>query len=216
MDEQLQNYLMSFKEKRPDWAVRLESLAAEERVPIMEPLGIDYVRQLIRIKKPKKILEIGAAIGYSALMMADAYPETKVFTVERDRQRYEQAVHHIETQNKQDQIKVFLGDALESTNEIGQYGPYDFLFIDAAKGQYRRFFDLYSNFLADEGVIVSDNVLFKGLVASQETAVNKRLSSVAEKLNGYNEWLKEHPDYHTTIVPIGDGVAVSVKKIITG
>lgn len=212
VEKQLEHYLMQLTEPRQDWMRHLELLATEEKVPIMEPAGIDYVRQLIRIKKPAKILEIGTAIGYSSLMMVDAYPETKVVTIEREEIRYKQAMEHIEAQQKKNEIDVIYGDALEVADIVKQQGPYDFLFIDAAKGQYKRFFEIYTPFLNEDAIVVTDNVLYKGFVAGDREDIPKRLSNIAKKIKNFNDWLINHPDYHTTIVPVGDGVAVSIRK----
>nr|WP_234400694.1 O-methyltransferase [Virgibacillus senegalensis] len=211
MDDQLEQYLTGTVPEAPEWAAKLEAYAREHHVPIMEPLGIQCLMQLIRIKKPAKILEIGTAIGYSALRMLEANPSAQITTIERDEQRYQEAISNIAAQGKQTRIQVIFGDALEVGEQAGKSGPYDMLFIDAAKGQYRRFFEDYSKHLAEDGVIVSDNVLFKGLVAA-ESDQKDRLNKIAGKVRDYNEWLVQHPDFYTTIVPVGDGIAVSVRR----
>lgn len=212
MDEQLEQYLMQLLEPKQEWMIRLEKVAEEDNIPIMEPLGIEFVRQLLRMHRPKKILEIGTAIGYSSLMMADACPEAKIVTIERDETRYRQALTYIEEQQKQNQIEVIFGDALEMHELIEQFAPFDFLFIDAAKGQYKRFFEMYTSFLKEDGIVVTDNVLFKGLVADRTKEVSKRLNNMVNKIKTFNEWLVSLDSFHTTIMPIGDGVAVSIRK----
>lgn len=211
MNEHLQEYLIKTLNPNPEWVSKLERYARENQVPIMEPLGIDFLMQLIRIKQPKRILEIGTAIGYSALRMLEAYNKTSIVTIERDELRYQEAKKNIANLGKQEQIDLVFGDALEVTEEVKDKGPYDFLFIDAAKGQYQRFFEMYTEFLTSDAIIISDNVLFKGYVY-EDNAANKRLKKVATKVSQYNEWLVDHPTYKTTIVPIGDGVAISVKR----
>ncbi|WP_245830907.1 O-methyltransferase [Sediminibacillus massiliensis] len=211
MDEQLEKYLTEMLTQSPDWVKKIETFAKENNIPIMEPLGIDFLMQIVRMKRPGKILEIGTAIGYSALRMQEAYPESQIVSIERDEVRYKEAIANISSLKKEDNIKVIFGDALDKVEEIRKNGPYDLLFIDAAKGQYQRFFEIYSRFLTDNGTIVSDNVLFKGIVASKNEE-NKRLNKIAGKIRHYNDWLVGHPDYHTSILPIGDGVAVSVKR----
>ncbi|MRH43035.1 SAM-dependent methyltransferase [Aquibacillus halophilus] len=198
-------------DKKADWVSRLEEYAAENRVPIMEPLGMDFLMQIVRLKKPKKILEIGSAIGYSALRMLEASPETQIVTIERDEIRYQEAVSNINKLAPENKITVIFGDALEETNEIKKLAPYDLLFIDAAKGQYQRFFETYSEYLTEDAIIISDNVLFKGLVANSSSDKD-RLTNLAIKIRTYNEWLIKHPSYKTSIVPIGDGVAISVRR----
>ncbi|MGG1595739.1 O-methyltransferase [Terribacillus saccharophilus] len=204
-------YLEEHVESSPEWAKKLEELAAEDRVPIMEPLGIQFLMQLVRLHQPDKILEIGTAIGYSALMMRHAKSDVSIVTVERDDVRHDQAVTHIQEQGAQDDILILKGDAFDLEETIRAHAPYDFVFIDAAKGQYQRFFDAYSGMLSERGVIVSDNVLFKGYVADDSEATPRK-ANIAKKIRKYNDWLFEHEAFHTTILPVGDGVAVSVKK----
>ncbi|WP_226036985.1 O-methyltransferase [Aquibacillus saliphilus] len=211
MDKRLEQYLIDTIDTKPEWVNELEEYALKNNVPIMEPLGIDFLMQLIRLKKPNKILEIGTAIGYSALRMVEAFPETSIVTIERDKNRYEEALSNIKKIDKKNKITVIFGDALEETNRIKEQAPYDLLFIDAAKGQYQRFFELYSKYLTEDAVIISDNVLFKGLV-TDSSIENERSNSIAKKVYKYNEWLINHPSYTTSIIPIGDGVAISVKR----
>ncbi|MGR9049278.1 O-methyltransferase [Halobacillus faecis] len=206
-----EEYLQSLLSKPSTAVKKMESDAEEMRVPIMEPLGIDFLMQLLRIQQPKKILEIGTAIGYSALRMLEACPGSQITTVERDEQRYEDALKNIKAMNAEEQIHVIKGDALEVASTIEEEGPFDLLFIDAAKGKYEEFFHLYSPMVSDNGVILSDNVLFKGFVADDSEA-NPRMAKIADKIRKFNEWLVQHPDYYTTIVPIGDGVAITKKK----
>src|SRR5699024_7778116 len=120
---------------------------------------------------------------------------------------------NIRALNKSSQIDVILGDALDVLDQLTKANEksYDFIFIDAAKGQYRRFFEYASDLLEKDGVIISDNVLFQGLVYNEDQS-NKRLANLASKVASYNKWLTELDDYTTSIVPIGDGVAITVKN----
>ncbi|WP_117169151.1 O-methyltransferase [Paraliobacillus sediminis] len=211
MDYDTEQYLSSLLEPKTDWVKKLEIYASDNHVPIMEPMGIAFLKQIIRMKKPSKILEIGTAIGYSALQMASAYPSTTIVTIERDLPRYQEAIGNISNYSDTRTIDLVYGDALEISGEIEEKGKFDLLFIDAAKGQYQRFFELYAPFLNQDGIIISDNVLFKGMVAS-ESSQNKRQQRIATKIRSYNEWLVNMPTYHTTIVPIGDGIAITTKK----
>ncbi|MYL47870.1 methyltransferase domain-containing protein [Halobacillus litoralis] len=206
-----EKYLQSLLSKPSKAVKKMESDAEEQRVPIMEPLGIDFLMQLLRIQQPKNILEIGTAIGYSALRMLEACPGSQITTVERDEQRYKDALKNIKDMNAEERIHVIHGDALEVASTIEKEGPFDLLFIDAAKGKYEEFFHMYSPMVSDTGVILSDNVLFKGFVADDSEAT-PRMAKIANKIRRFNEWLFQHPDYYTTIVPIGDGVAITKKK----
>jgi predicted O-methyltransferase YrrM len=210
MNEQVISYIHSLIKARNPLLNEMEEYAREHNVPIMELAGIEALLQLLRIQKPKRILEIGTAIGYSALRMAEALPGSSIVSIERDDERFQQALQFIGRSNHADQIKVIKGDALELAEAIEQHGPFDSLFIDAAKGQYLKFFELYTPFLARSGFVYTDNVLFKGLVA-EEQIESKRIRNLVSKIKHYNEWLMSHEAYVTAILPVGDGLAVSQK-----
>jgi predicted O-methyltransferase YrrM len=212
MDDSLHSYLLTTIKEKSEHIVYLEKYAKENHIPIMEPLSMELLLQIIRLAKPKNILEIGAAIGYSAIRMAEAFPQCKIVTIERDEVRYQEAMKNIQAVNLQNRIEVIFGDALEKEEQIKEKGPFDLLFIDAAKGQYQKFFEIYSPLVHKGGTIVSDNVLFKGYVSGETEADNKRLQKLANKIKKYNDWLVHCPDFHTMIVPVGDGIAISVKS----
>lgn len=210
IDEKLLNYLHKKLPESEPFFKEMEQYAREHKVPIMDAYSMEMVVMLLKIMRPKNILEIGTAIGYSALRMNDA-TGANIVTIERDEDRYMLAESFIAQKNKQDQITIIKGDALEVADEIAAYAPFDCLFIDAAKGQYQRFFETYTHLLSDHSVIITDNVLFKGYVYSDK-GENKRLQKLGQKIDRYNDWLVHHPDYHTIILPVGDGVAISTKK----
>ncbi|WP_141433686.1 O-methyltransferase [Bacillus sp. 03113] len=210
-DEKLQKYIDGLILDRPKLLLEMEAYAKEHHVPIMELAGIECLLQLLRIQLPKKILEVGTAIGYSALRMAFALPQCGIITIERDAERYELAEMYFQKADKQEQILLVKGDALEVEEEIKKHAPFDCIFIDAAKGQYQLFFDIYSSYLSTKGIIITDNVLFKGLVY-EEKIENKRIRSLVRKINDFNHWLMNHPDYDTVIIPVGDGIAISKKR----
>jgi predicted O-methyltransferase YrrM len=206
-------YLDALILPRNEEVTKMEKLAEKDNVPIMDLVGMETLLQLLRLSKPKRILEIGAAIGYSAIRMSQALPEAAIVTIERDETRYQQAKEHIENTGLDKRIQLILGDALEVFNQVEQEAPYDLIFVDAAKGQYERFFTMYEPLLAKDGVIITDNVLFRGLVAADhETIEPKRIRNLVKKIDRYNKWLMEHPDYMTAILPVGDGIAISKKR----
>ncbi|MDA7027686.1 O-methyltransferase [Bacillus sp. CLL-7-23] len=212
--QELTGYLEQLIKPRPAEVMKLEAYAKEHNVPIMEPTGIEVLLQLLSLKSPKKILEIGTAIGYSAIRMALKLPQTEIFTIERDQERYQEAIKNIQAFQLEDRIHVFYGDALSESAAVQSMAPYDALFIDAAKGQYHKFFNLYEQMLSEDAIIFTDNVLFKGLVPGDHSQIeNKRIKKLVEKIDLFNHWLMEHPDYETTILPIGDGLAVSKKEV---
>ena len=211
IDEQLQEYIDQLLPPRKGILADMEAYAKEHQVPIMEPAGIELMLQMLRLKKAEIILEVGTAIGYSALRMAYALPSAKIVTIERDEERLSKAKAYIKEANKESQIMTIFGDALETATQVSQIGTFDAVFIDAAKGQYQRFFEIYTAFLKPGGMVIIDNVLFKGLVATQDTT-NKRIKSLVKKIDDFNRWLMTHPDYDTVILPVGDGVAISMKR----
>lgn len=211
MNDEIQQYINLLIPNRSDIFQRMEKDAEENNVPIMEATGMEALLQVLRIGQPRSILEVGTAIGYSALRMVDAVPNSRVVTIERDEERFRKAEKYIEMAGKTEQIHLIKGDALEVEDIIKDLGPYDAIFIDAAKGQYKRFFEIYSNYLSDNGLIITDNVLFKGLVCEPHIE-NRRIRSLVKKINEFNEWIMSHPEYDTVILPVGDGVAISKKR----
>jgi len=207
----INSYIEALIPRRTSIIEEMEQYAFANHVPIMDLISAESILQLLRIIEPKRILEIGAAIGYSSIRMAEALPSTQIVTIERNQERYDKALEYFTKSQKTEQIEILFGDALELVPVAKQKGPYDVIFIDAAKGQYKRFFENYESALSDEGVIITDNVLFKGLVV-EETIENRRRRQLVDKINSYNEWLMSNKNYHTTIIPVGDGVAISKKR----
>lgn len=212
ISKEVAHYIEQFFPERDEQIKEMERYAEQHRVPIMDIAGIETMLQLLKIAKPKKILEIGTAIGYSAIRMAKALPDANIVTIERDRERYERALFYIDKTGTSGQIRVIFGDALDVCGDVAKYAPFDVIFIDAAKGQYQRFFQMYEPLLEESGIIITDNVLFKGLVATEGPIENKRIRQLVSKIRRYNEWLIGRTDYETVILPIGDGIAISRKR----
>ncbi|MFC7393241.1 O-methyltransferase [Scopulibacillus cellulosilyticus] len=191
---------------------KLEKEARGRQIPIMQPDAMALLQHYIRLIKPKRILEIGTAVGYSAIKMALSSEIAQIYSIEREEEMYREAQANIKSFSLEDRIHVIKGDATKIAEDTGQYAPFDFIFIDAAKGQYQLFFEQYSPFLSQDGLIVTDNVLFRGLAADPERAESKRLRKLAEKINRYNEWLAAHPQFDSVFLTVGDGIAVSARK----
>ena len=190
-----------------DLDIELRNYAKEYDVPIIQDEGLHFLRQVIMLKKCTNILEIGTAIGYSAIQMAKL--GVNVDTIEINNESYNIAVENIKKANLSDKITVYNEDAL--LIDISKLRKYDLIFIDAAKAQYINFFNKFKVLLNDNGVILTDNLLFHGLVL--ETDIKSRnLRQLVNKIRKYNEWLLEQDDFDTTIYNIGDGVALSIKK----
>ncbi len=213
MNKNLDEYIQTLVPSRNALLSEMEEYAKDNGVPIMELTGMESMLQILKIQKPRTILEIGTAIGYSALRMAYALPGASILTIERDEERIEKAHQFIERADMGNRINIVKGDALETETLVSPEGPFDCIFIDAAKGQYKRFFEIYEKYLNQGGIILSDNVLFKGLVAlDQEEIDSKRTKNLVNKIKGYNEWLMNKEDFDTVILPVGDGLAISIKR----
>ena len=185
----------------------LEKYALENNVPIMQKDGIYFLTNYIKENNIKSILEIGSAIGYSAIKMALVDNDIKVTTIERDIDRYNIAVKNINDFNLNDRIKIINADALD----IELNDRYDLIFIDAAKSQYIKFFEKFEKNLKTNGVIVSDNLSFHGLVEDDSKTNNRNTKQLVRKIRKYIDYLKENPNYKTTFYELGDGVAISIK-----
>ena len=181
----------------------IEKYAEEHNIPIMEKTGI-------KENNVKSILEIGSAIGYSAIKMALVNENIKITTIEKDNVRYMEALKNIKDFGLEKRITLIYGDALLLNIE----DKYDLIFIDAAKGQYINFFEKYSKNLNKKGVIISDNIDFHGLVNKEERIESKNLRQLVDKIRRYIDFLKENASFETTFYKVGDGVSISRKREI--
>ena len=186
----------------------LKDYATENSVPIMFDESIEFIVNYIKNNDVSFILEIGTAIGYSAIKFAQIHPEIRIFTIEYDIDRYQQAVKNVNKFNLGDQITVFLGDALK----FDFTEKFDLIFIDGAKSQYVNFFEKYKNNLKEDGVFISDNLFFHGMVENPELTQNYSTIKLIRKLKRYIDFLKANTEFETTFYQIGDGVAVSRRK----
>lgn len=187
----------------------IKQYAKENNIPIMQDEGISFLTTLIHKNKIKSILEIGTAIGYSAIIMALTDKNIKITSVERDEKRYLEAVKNIKKFNLEDRITLIFKDALELKVD----GNFDLIFLDAAKGQNINFFNNFSKNLNKNGFIVTDNMLFHGYVNKNEEDIKSRnLRGLVRKIKQYHEFLKTSDDYNTSFYNIGDGIAVTTRK----
>ena len=186
--------------------VEMENYAKEKNVPIIEKESIAFIMKYIKSNNVKNILEIGSAIGYSAILMASSNAETKVTTIERDNERYMECLKNVKKAGLEKKINVVFQDALEVnlTNT-----SYDMIFIDAAKGQYQKFFEKFKYFLKPNGVIITDNLKFHGNVGKSQEIESKNLRGLVEKIEKYIEFLKENEEFETEFLKLGDGISIS-------
>ena len=187
----------------------IKEYAINNKIPIMQADGIDFLTTFIIKHQIKNVLEIGTAIGYSAIMMSLCSPNIKITTIERDEERYLEAVRNIKKMQLEDRITLIFNDALKTRIEE----KYDLIFIDAAKAQNIKFFELFERNLNDGGFIITDNMYFHGLVKKSEKEIKSRnVRGIVRKIKDYITFLKDNDNYNTTIYDIGDGIAVSEKK----
>lgn len=185
----------------------LEVYAKEYNIPIMQKEGIEFLIEFIKKNKIKKILEIGTAIGYSAIKMALVDDDIEIISIERDKERYIEAVRNVNLFNLQNRIKLINQDAFD----VELTDKFDLIFIDAAKAQSIKFFTKFEKNLNDNKFIITDNINFHGLVNSNEN-MSRNLKQLIKKIKNYIEFLKENNQYITTFHDIGDGISVSVKR----
>ena len=183
----------------------MEKYAKENNVPIMLSDGIEYLCQFIQDNNIKNILEIGTAIGYSAIRMALVNEDINITTIERDKERYDLAINNINSMNIDNRINVIYGDAMET--EID--GLYDLIFIDASKGHSIDFFQKYSKNLSKDGVIITDNLSFHGLVEDESLALTRNQRGLVRKIKNFINFLDNNEEFDTIYVNVGDKISIS-------
>ena len=186
----------------------IEKYAKENNIPIMMPDGIDYLCDIIKKRNIKNILEIGTAIGYSAIKMAIVSDEINITTIEKDRNRYNIAIDNIKKMNLDSRINVILGDAIDTLVD----DKFDLIFIDASKGHNIDFFEKYKNNLLDGGIIVTDNLSFHGLVEDESKAITKNQKGLVKKIKKFIDFLDTNKEFDTEYVSVGDKISISIRK----
>lgn len=195
--------------KTASYIKEMKEYAILNHVPIMVDDGISYVIEFLVKHQVSSVLELGTAIGYSAIMMALALPKLKITTIERDRERYLEAVKNIKKFGLEDRITLIFNDAID----VELHDKFDLIFLDAAKGQNIKFFEQFDKNLKPGGFYITDNMEFHGLVAADESEIrSKNLRSLVQKIKNYIEYLENNKDYRTEFISVGDGLAVSEKK----
>lgn len=183
----------------------MEDYAKQYNIPIMLPDGIEFLLEYIKKNNIKNILEIGTAIGYSAIRMCLIRDDIKVTTIERDENRYKEAVKNIKNFKLEDRINLIYKDAFD----VYLDDKYDLIFIDAAKSQYIKFFEKFKLNLNKNGVIVSDNLNFHGLTHTDKEIKSRNVRGIVRKLNNYIDFLNNNNEFTTKFYDIGDGISIS-------
>lgn len=187
---------------------QIKEEATQTSIPIIMDEGMSFILDFIKKNDVEFILEIGTAVGYSAINFAKIRPDIRVFTIEYDIERYHEAVKNVVNCGLSHQITVFLGDALK----FDLKEQFDLIFIDGAKSQYINFFEKYKNNLTPNGVFISDNLFFHGMVEDISKTKNYSTIKLIRKIRRYIDFLKANQEFETTFLEIGDGVAVSKRK----
>lgn len=211
VNERVTDFINSMNKEDADWLFAIETKAREENVPIIRKETKELLKTLLRMKQPKRILEVGTAVGYSALYMKEQVSaETEIITIENYPPRIEEASSNFEKWDKYKKITLMPGDAALVLKELTE--PFDFIFMDAAKGQYIHFLPDIIRLLNKGGILLSDNVLQDGDIIESRYAIKRRNHTIHSRMREYLYVLKNSEEFTTSIIPIGDGVALSVKE----
>jgi len=210
-DERFVAYINSLDAGNPAYLDELEAYAIQTQVPIIRKEMQSFMRTMLLMNKPKRILEVGTAIGFSALLMSEFMPQDgQITTIENYEKRIPIARANFQKYGKEDRITLLEGDAAEVLKTLE--GPYDFIFMDAAKGQYIHYLPQIMRILTPGGVLISDNVMQDGDIIESKYAVTRRDRTIHRRMREYLYTLTHHEELQTSILTLGDGVAVSVRK----
>ncbi len=202
-------YLRSLDQGHGELLDQIRCRARADGVPVLCPETASFLKTLVTALQPRRILEIGTAVGYSALLMAQAARDAHITTVENYAPRISQARLHFSEAGEDGRITLLEGDAGKILQELT--GDFDFIFMDAAKGQYIRWLARAEELMGPGAVLVSDNVLQDGDIVESRYAVARRSRTIHSRMREYLYALTHSPSLQTSIVPVGDGVAMSVK-----
>lgn len=209
-EERVSAFINSFDTGNTPFLNELEQFALKTNVPVIRPQMQSFLKLLLAMKQPKKILEVGTAIGFSALLMSEYGPEDcRITTIEKYEKRIPLAKENFKKAGKEKAITLLEGDAAEILKELNE--SYDFIFMDAAKGQYIHFLPNILKLMPKGGLLISDNVLQEGEILESRFAVTRRDRTIHSRMREYLYELKHNEQLLTDILPIGDGVTVSIK-----
>ena len=211
VDERIVTFINSLDTRNSEILETIEKEALASSVPIIRREMQSFLKTLLMLQKPMRILEVGTAVGFSALLMSEYAPEgCRITTIENYEKRIPAALENFRRAGKEEKITLIEGDAAEVLKTLE--GPYDFIFMDAAKGQYIHYLPEVLRLLPEGGVLVSDNVMQDGEVIESRFAVERRNRTIHARMREYLYELKHNDALVTSIIPLGDGAAVSVKR----
>ena len=211
VNERIVDYINSLDKGNSPVCNAIEKEALADGVPIIRKEMGNLLKVLLLLKQPQKILEVGTAVGYSSILMSENMPENcRITTIENYEKRIPVAKNNFKRAGKEEVITLLEGDAMDILKELD--GTYDFIFMDAAKGQYIHYLPNVLRLLSDGGCLVSDNVMQDGDIIESRFAVERRNRTIHARMREYLYELKHREDLVTSIIPLGDGVAVSIKQ----
>lgn len=212
-DQRIETYIQSLGQELPEILKSIEQEALVDYVPIIKKPTQNLLRMLLRCNRPKQILEVGTAVGFSAILMSEYLDkESQITTIEKMPSRIEKAKKNFTKTNKQDQITLLEGDAIEVLKVlVMERKKFDFIFMDAAKGQYLHFLPDMIALLNVGGLLLSDNVLQDGDIVESRYAVTRRNRTIHSRMREYLFQLTHHAQLDTIVMPIGDGVTISLR-----
>ena len=206
---ELNVYLRSLLPENSPLLKELEEFAKDPYIPIMQPEVAQFLKVLFKYNPPRKILEVGTAIGYSAIYFSEiGVSDCEIVTIERNAEIIPKALENFKRAGIENRVTLLEGDAAEVLPTIE--GEFDFVFLDAAKGQYSKFLPHCLRLLKVGGTLITDNILYRGIVASEELAPRKHIT-IARNLRGYLYEITHHDRLETSVIPLGDGVGISRK-----
>ena len=211
VEERMKTYINSLDMGNTPFLEKIQEEALKDRVPIIRREMQSFLKMLLALKRPARILEVGTAVGFSTLLFCEYAPEgAHVTTIEKYEKRIPIARENFDKYGREDKISLLEGDATEILKELD--GTYDVIFMDAAKGQYINFLPDILRLLSPGGLLISDNVLQDGDIIESRFAVTRRNRTIHARMREYLYELKHHPELETVILPVGDGVTLSTKK----
>lgn len=206
----MEQYIRSLIPENNGILKELEVYAAEHSVPIIQKEVGKFLELMINIKKPLKILELGTAIGYSSILMSlSSNKESFITTIERNSNMIDIAQQNIEMAGLSSKINIIAGDCLEVLGTLQD--EFDLIFMDAGKGHYNHFLPHCLRLLRKDGIIIADNVLFKGMVASRDLLIRRKIT-IVKRMKSYLEMISENENFITSVIPMGDGIAVTKRR----
>ena len=208
--EYMESYIRELISDREGTLKEIEDFARENGVPIVQKETAKFLEFMVSMKKPLRILELGTAIGFSSILMYEASgTEPEIVTIERDSRMIELAKVNLKKFNLEDKIKIKEGDCLEILEQLEE--PFDLIFMDAGKGHYNHFLPHCLRLLKEDGIIIADNVLFRGMVATDEL-VKRRKITIVKRMRTYLEMVSKDESLITSVIPMGDGIAVTKRR----